>query len=56
MFTQDVNVKTVLATYASGVVFNLIHAGATVIFLAILGMPLMKKLDRVCVKYGIEKQ
>ncbi len=56
MFTQDLNAKTVLATYASGIVFNLIHAGATVIFLAVLGMPLIKKLDRVCVKYGIEKQ
>ena len=56
MFTQNITVKTVLATYASGVVFNLIHAGATVIFLAVLGMPLIKKLDRVCIKYGIDKQ
>lgn len=42
-----------LSTFASGVLFNLIHAAATVIFLLALARPLLKKLNRIQVKYGI---
>ena len=42
-----------LAAYSSGLVLNLIHAGATVIFLLVLSKPLLKKLQRVRVKYGL---
>jgi uncharacterized membrane protein len=42
-----------LAAYSSGLVLNLIHAGATVIFLLALSKPLLKKLQRVRVKYGL---
>lgn len=41
------------ATFVSGVVFNLIHAAATVIFLLALANPLLKKLNRIQIKYGI---
>ena len=36
-----------LATCASGFVFNLIHAGATAVFLLLLYQPLLRKLARV---------
>lgn len=42
-----------LAMYISGFPMNVIHGTATVIFLAILGNPMMQKLDRIKKKYGI---
>ena len=42
-----------LATCASGFVFNLIHAGATAVFLLLLYKPLFSKLARVKEKYGL---
>lgn len=42
-----------LAAYASGLIPNLIHAGATVVFLLLLSKPLLKKLQRIRVKYGL---
>lgn len=41
------------ATFASGFVMNLILAGATVVFLLILAKPMLKKLNRIQIKYGI---
>ena len=45
--------ELLIAAYASGFVLNVIHAAATVIFLLILAKPLLKKLNRVRVKYGL---
>lgn len=42
-----------LATCASGVVFNLIHACSTAVFLLVLYKPLLSKLARVKEKYGL---
>jgi uncharacterized membrane protein len=42
-----------LAMYISGFPMNVIHGTASVIFLAILGKPVMRKLDRIKKKYGI---
>ena len=42
-----------LATCASGVVFNLIHACSTAVFLFVLYKPLLSKLARVKEKYGL---
>lgn len=39
--------------YISGLPFDLIHAGATFIFLLLIGEPLAEKLERVKIKYGI---
>lgn len=50
---SQVSWQTLLAAYSSGIVFNLIHAAATAIFLLILARPLLKKLNRIRVKYGI---
>ena len=48
-----INRQTVLATLQAGVLFNLIHGAATVVFLLALARPMLKKLDRMRVKYGL---
>ena len=42
-----------LAYYVSGLPMDLIHAGATVIFLLLTAEPILEKLDRIKVKYGL---
>jgi energy-coupling factor transport system ATP-binding protein len=39
--------------YLRGIPFDLIHATASVIFLWILSRPLLEKLDRIKIKYGL---
>jgi hypothetical protein len=53
MVTGDVTREAILAALSTGVVFNLTHAFATVVFLALAGQPLLKKLDKVKIKYGV---
>ncbi len=45
--------KMVAAVYTGGFYFNAIHASATVIFLLLLAKPMIEKLERVKVKYGM---
>jgi len=40
-------------TYLRGIPFNLIHAAATVTFLLLISQPMLEKLDRIKVKYGL---
>lgn len=42
-----------LSYYVTGLPFNLVHAGATVVFLWLLGEPMLEKLERVKSKYGL---
>ena len=51
--SQSLNREVILAYYISGLPMDLIHAAATVIFLLIAGEPMLKKLDRIKVKYGL---
>lgn len=53
MFTPSFSWKALLATYASGFWFDLVHAIATVFFLFILARPMLEKLDRIKIKYGL---
>lgn len=53
MFTAQFSWPALLATYASGFWFDLVHASATVIFLFFLAEPMLEKLDRVKIKYGL---
>ena len=48
-----INKAAFLAMYASGFPMNVIHGSATVIFLAVLGEPMLAKLERIRKKYGI---
>lgn len=45
--------EALFATYLSGVPFDLGHAAATVIFLALLAKPMIEKLERIKKKYGL---
>jgi len=42
-----------LAAYLQGIPFDLIHAIATVTFLIIISQPMLEKLDRIKIKYGL---
>ncbi|MDR1245725.1 MAG: ATP-binding cassette domain-containing protein [Clostridiales Family XIII bacterium] len=42
-----------LAAFLQGIPFNLVHATATVVFLLIISRPMLEKLDRIKVKYGL---
>jgi hypothetical protein len=41
------------AAYLQGIPFDLVHAAATVAFLLIISRPMLEKLDRIKVKYGL---
>ena len=45
--------KLVMTTYLAGLTFNIMHSAATVIFLYLLGRPMIDKLERLKTKYGI---
>ncbi|WP_156300957.1 hypothetical protein [Lacticaseibacillus sharpeae] len=47
------NKMTLLAIYLSGFPMDLVHASATVLFLVVLGIPVLRKLARVQTKYGV---
>lgn len=53
MFTQKITWKSLIATYISGIPFDLVHATATVFFLFIMTNPMIEKLDRIKIKYGL---
>lgn len=53
MYAGSFNWKALLAVYASGVPFNIVHGISTVIFLFFLAKPMGQKLDRIKKKYGI---
>lgn len=50
---NDISLAMLLTLLISGVPMDLVHAGATVFFLAILARPVLEKLQRVKVKYGL---
>lgn len=53
LFGGKLTAKSLLAIYASGVPFDLIHGASTVIFLFFLANPMMEKIGRVQKKYGL---
>jgi len=42
-----------LLTYLQGIPFDLVHAAATVTFMLVISQPMLEKLDRIKVKYGL---
>ena len=40
-------------TIVQGIPFDLVHALATVTFLAVISRPMLEKLDRIKLKYGL---
>jgi uncharacterized membrane protein len=53
LYSRPLNWGSLLACYASGLAFNVLHAVSTVVFLRIMARPIAKKLQRICVKYGL---
>lgn len=53
MYQSTMNTQMVLAAFLQGVPYNLVHATATVTFLLLVSQPMLEKLDRIKVKYGL---
>ncbi|GMG95195.1 ECF transporter S component [Tepidimicrobium xylanilyticum] len=53
IFTPKFSLRALVATYISGFWFDLAHSIATVVFLFVLSQPMIEKIDRVKIKYGI---
>ena len=53
MYQVSLTKEMLLASYASGLPFDLIHATATFVFLLLISKPMLEKLDRVKEKYGL---
>ena len=45
--------ETAVAVYGAGVVVNLLHALSSAVTMLLFGRPLLEKLDRVKIKYGM---
>ena len=54
MFSEkNITKAGAISVYISGIPFNIVHGISTVIFLFILSKPMIEKLDRIKVKYGL---
>jgi len=53
MFQPSPTREMFLVAYLQGIPFDLIHAAATVVFLLLISQPMLEKLDRIKVKYGL---
>ena len=51
--SQTLNWEMLKAYYVSGLPMDLIHAAATAVFILIAAEPMLEKLDRIKVKYGL---
>ncbi len=51
--SASLNGEIIMAYYVSGLPMDLVHAAATVIFILIAAEPMLEKLDRIKVKYGV---
>ncbi len=53
IFTGSLTWPAVMAAYASGFWFDMVHAVATVFFLFVLSRTMLEKLERIQEKYGL---
>ena len=51
--SASLNFEMLLAYYISGFPMDLVHAAATVIFIMLAAEPMLEKMDRIKVKYGL---
>lgn len=52
--TAAPTLETVIGVYTAALYLNLVHTAATVLFLLLLAGPMLKKLNRVKIKYGMD--
>ena len=50
---SNMTLEGIIPIYLSGIPFNIVHALATVFFLAVISKPMIEKLDRIKEKYGL---
>jgi len=53
MWAGEVNYKIILSYFVTGFPMDCVHAAATWLFLWIAAEPMLEKLDRIKVKYGL---
>ena len=53
MWQPTIKLSMLISAYIVGFAMNLVHACATAIFLMIFATPMLEKLDRIKVKYGL---
>ena len=53
MFQSNITWPMIFTSWLTGIPFDLIHSGATVFFILVIGEPMLEKLDRIKVKYGL---
>lgn len=53
MYQSNVNIEMIIAAYMTGVPADVVHTVSTGVFLWLLSDPMLEKLDRVKVKYGL---
>ena len=53
MFQPQPTPAMFAAAYLQGIPFDLVHAAATMTFLALISRPMLEKLERVKAKYGL---
>ena len=51
--SESLNMKIILGYYLTGFPMDAVHASATVLFLWFGSEPMLEKLDRVKLKYGL---
>ena len=51
--TQKPTFDLIAATYALGLPFDIIHAASTAFFLYFIAAPMIEKIDRIKIKYGL---
>ena len=54
--SSEVTKESAIAMYATGLPVNAVHAVATIVTLALFSGPLLEKLDRVKMKYGMMEE
>lgn len=53
MYGSKLNIASLLSVYGTGVPFSLAFGGATAVFLFLFGMPFIRKIDRINIKYNL---
>jgi Predicted membrane protein len=53
MFSSNLSTGVLFSVYLSGIPFDLVHAASTVIFLFFIEKPMVEKIERIQVKYGL---
>lgn len=56
LWTTELNWKIIAVYYISGFPMDVVHGAATAFFLWVAALPMLEKLERVKVKYGLVKQ